>query len=100
MQHIFDRLWDAYAAITPQARRVRELLAERGETVRTDHIAFRTFDLAPIDLEHLAKPWESKDWVRTGEYRFEAKKLRAVSPRHRAAPQLHAQLSPPAVLIR
>ncbi len=79
MQHIFDRLWDAYAAITPQARRVRELLAERGETVRTDHIAFRTFDLAPIDLEHLAKPWESKGWVRTGEYRFEAKKLRAVS---------------------
>jgi hypothetical protein len=77
IQRLLSRLWDDYVAITPQARRIHELLSARGERFRNDHIALRTFDLPPIGLEVLAAPFRELGWREVGEYRFEEKRLLA-----------------------
>lgn len=76
---MFDTLWRDYAAITPSAPRVQALLEARGERIVNDHVAFRTFDLAPIALDDLAPAVTSQGYVESGRYVFEEKKLRAVS---------------------
>jgi hypothetical protein len=81
---LFHALWNAYTDITPQAGRIHQRLAERGESVVNDHIALRTFDLAPIGLERLAQPFVAMGYVQTGSYHFAEKKLRAHSYSHPA----------------
>lgn len=79
---LFHALWNAYTDITPQAGRIHQRLAERGESVVNDHIALRTFDLAPIGLERIAAPFLAMGYTQTGAYRFADKKLRARSYSH------------------
>lgn len=81
---LFHGLWNAYTDITPQAGRIHQRLAERGESVVNDHVALRTFDLAPIGRERLAEPFIAMGYVQTGSYRFADKKLRASSYSHPA----------------
>lgn len=76
---LFDALWEGYAAITPSAPRIHDLLRARGERVINDHVALRTFDLDPIGLDALAAPFEALGWRESGEYNFEAKRLNARS---------------------
>ena len=45
---LLDALWRDYVATTPQAARIHQLLGERGELVRNDHVALRTFALPGI----------------------------------------------------
>jgi hypothetical protein len=79
---LFSRLWQRYCAMTPQAEAVHQLLTERGETVRNDHIALRTFNLAPINLDALASGFLNLGYVETGSYVFTVKKLIAKSYSH------------------
>jgi hypothetical protein len=72
---LLDALWHDYVALTPQADRIHALLAARGETVRNDHVALRTY--AEIGLHALARPFEALGWVAKDRYRFDDKKLRA-----------------------
>jgi signal transduction histidine kinase len=74
---LLARLWNGYVAIAPQAGRIHELLRARGERFRNDHIALRTYDLAPIGIDVLAEPFLALGWRAIGEYRFEEKRLYA-----------------------
>lgn len=75
---VFERLWQDYAVITPDADRIRQLLTKKdGEPPKNDHVAFRTWNIPPVDLESFARGIETLGYRRGEEYRFEAKKLRA-----------------------
>lgn len=73
---LFDALWQDYIEVTPSAAKVHQLLAQ-GETIINDHIALRTFNIEKVNLSVLAKHFESIGYVASGDYHFEAKKLKA-----------------------
>lgn len=75
LPELFDALWADYTAITPQAERIHALLANRGESVRNDHVALRTFAAPGIGLDALARPFEAVGYVARDRYRFDDKKL-------------------------
>lgn len=79
---LFERLWQDYAEITPQAPRIHALLEGRGEVFRNDHIALRTFALPEVALERLAIPFLDRGYRVSGSYRFETKRLLARSYGH------------------
>ncbi len=73
---LLDALWRDYVATTPQAERIHRLLAERGEAVKNDHVALRTYNLPGIGMAQLARPFEALGWeLQSDRYRFEDKKL-------------------------
>lgn len=71
---LLDALWRDYVASTPQAERIHRLLAARGELIRNDHVALRTYG-GPIGIEALAAPFEALGWQPRDRYRFEDKHL-------------------------
>jgi len=80
---LLDALWRDYVATTPQAERIHRLLSERGESVRNDHVALRTFNLPGIGMTALAAPFEALGWeLQADRYRFPDKKLVARYWRH------------------
>ncbi|EON93525.1 hypothetical protein MARLIPOL_02430 [Marinobacter lipolyticus SM19] len=75
---LFQQLWDNYRQVTPSAEEIHRILgAAEGQSIVNDHIALRTFNLAPVGLEALAKHFTSLGYSQGGEYHFEAKKLYA-----------------------
>ena len=84
LDQLLTRLWDDYAHLNPQAEQIQRLLTERGETVRNDHIAFRTFADDRVGLELLARPFLDAGYTPRGEYQFPSKHLFA---RHYEHPQ-------------
>ncbi|USD65513.1 DUF1338 domain-containing protein [Vibrio sp. SCSIO 43136] len=79
---MFERLWQDYITrMCPSAHKVHQLLTE-DEPLINDHIALRTFALAPVGLEVLAKPFIDMGYEQGGEYHFEAKKLYAKHFQH------------------
>ena len=78
----FARLWGDYIAMAPKAAKIKELFESRGEKVRNDHIAFRTFGIDPVGLSALEKPILALGYERYEPYRFEAKKLNAFGYLH------------------
>lgn len=74
---LLDALWRDYVASTPQAERIHDLLAARGEFIRNDHIALRTYGAPGIGIDDLARPFEACGWTARDRYRFEDKHLRA-----------------------
>ncbi|ABV88826.1 DUF1338 domain-containing protein [Shewanella pealeana] len=73
---LFEALWQDYIEMTPSAAKVHQLLS-KGSAIINDHIALRTFNIAKVNLEVLAKHFESIGYVACGDYKFEAKKLNA-----------------------
>jgi len=78
----FDRLWQDYAEITPQAEAIQQLLIERGEPLVNDHVAFRTLADSPVALERLEPLLAKLGYSAYGQYRFQNKHLRARTYRH------------------
>lgn len=75
---LFQQLWDNYRQVTPSAEEIHRILgAAEGQSIVNDHIALRTFNLAPVGLEALAEHFTSLGYYQGGEYHFEAKKLYA-----------------------
>jgi 2-oxoadipate dioxygenase/decarboxylase-like protein len=74
---LLDVLWRDYVASTPQAERIHQLMQERGEIVRNDHVALRTYGAPAIDIAALARPFEALGWRARDSYRFADKHLRA-----------------------
>lgn len=90
---LLDALWCSYAAATPQAARIHRLLTERGELIRHDCIAFRTFGPglgASSGADALARPFEALGWRPRDRYRTRDRHLRARYWQHDdpAAPKL------------
>ena len=78
----FDSLWSDYIRMAPKAAKIKKLFESRGEQVRNDHVAFRTFGLEPVGLESLEKPILDLGYQPFSPYRFEAKKLNAYGYLH------------------
>lgn len=93
LQEFFDHLWKDYVAIAPAAERLHRLVEARGEKIVNDHIAFRTYNLAPIQLESLERHILALGYQRFAPYRFEDKKLRAYGYLHPDATQPRIFLS-------
>jgi hypothetical protein len=74
---LLDALWRDYVASTPQADKIHHLLAARGERIRNDHVALRTFGAPGIGIDALAKPFEQRGWRARDDYRFTDKHLLA-----------------------
>ncbi len=110
VDRFFDRLWDDYAAMTPQAVRIQAAFEQRGESVLNDHVAFRTLAVEPVQLERLEPHLTALGFRRLEQYTFPARKLRAFGytpprpdlPRVFLSELLVDQLSRPAqsILIR
>ncbi len=82
-KELLDALWRDYVASTPQAERIHALLASRGETIRNDHVALRTFDAPGIGLSELGRIFEEHGWaLQADAYAFPQKRLRARYWRH------------------
>lgn len=75
IRELLRRLWDDYTNLNPQAERIHELLRQRGETIRNDHIAFRTWDDPRVGVETIARPFVEAGYEPKGEYRFPEKKV-------------------------
>lgn len=73
----FDQLWADYVAIAPQAEVIKTTFESRGETVVNDHVAFRTLNLDPINLDRLEPHLLKLGYERYQPYQFPEKKLRA-----------------------
>lgn len=82
LQDLLEFFWTDYTAITPSAAKIYGLLTERNENYVNDHIAFRTFNIDPISVESLGATFLALGYEPSGEYHFEAKKLRALSYAH------------------
>lgn len=78
----FHALWDKYTQVTPQAQRIQQLFESHGETVLNDHVAFRTFNNSPIELEKLEPQLKAIGYQAYGAFRFESKHLRARCYKH------------------
>lgn len=63
--------------MAPQAARLKQVFVDRGERVVNDHVAFRTFDLKPINLSRLEPHLLALGYRRFAPYEFPEKKLRA-----------------------
>ncbi|NVK52579.1 MAG: DUF1338 domain-containing protein [Flavobacteriaceae bacterium] len=74
---IFNNLWNEYTERTPSAQKIKDLFTNKGNTVYNDHVAFRTFDDARVNIDVLARPFITVGYIECGEYTFEAKKLYA-----------------------
>ena len=73
----FNRLWQQYSAINPQALAIHRLFAGEGEALVNDHIAFRTFANSDISIKHLEKEIFALGYQHLDAYHFEKKKLDA-----------------------
>ncbi len=74
---LLDRMWEDYTSLNPQARAVHELFVSRGEQVRNDHIALRTYDLPRVCIAVLERTFLAVGYQERGRYDFPAKRLRA-----------------------
>jgi Domain of unknown function (DUF1338) len=79
---LLSKLWDDYSGLNPQAHRIHRLLEERGETIRNDHVAFRTLALPGIDIAAMAAPFQAFGYKAAGNYDFTEKKLNAIHYEH------------------
>jgi len=85
-QEFFNHLWKDYIEIAPAAGRLHRAVEEAGDKIVNDHVAFRTFDIAPINLEALEKHVLAVGYQRFAPYQFEDKKLRAFGYIHSTDP--------------
>lgn len=77
INQLLDKMWTNYIEMTPQAKRIVDLLEKNGEHITNDHIALRTFNLPKVCIDVIAKPFLDTGYVEGGEYHFEEKKLYA-----------------------
>lgn len=77
LSDFFGALWSDYVAMAPQATALKAAFEARGETVVNDHVAFRTLDIAPLNIASLEGRLLELGYARFEPYRFEAKKLDA-----------------------
>lgn len=82
LTRLFDMLWRDYSDLNPQAGRIHALLEARGEVIRNDHVAFRTFAHPGIGIAEMAAPFTRQGYLPAGDYVFTEKKLTAVHYQH------------------
>ena len=73
---LFTNIWQNYIEVTPSAHKIHELLSS-GTDLINDHVAYRTFDTAKVNLDKLAAILIDLGYRYSGEYDFSSKKLNA-----------------------
>jgi hypothetical protein len=79
---LLSKLWEQYAEITPSAKKIHDLLEQKGEEIKNDHIAIRTFNDERVNINVLEKLFVKLGYEEKGEYIFESKKLFAKHYEH------------------
>jgi hypothetical protein len=79
---IFNKLWEDYTALNPEAHKIYRLLSDQHETILNDHVAFRTFNLKGMGIAVLAKHFIDLGYVEKNDYIFKEKKLYAKHYEH------------------
>jgi hypothetical protein len=82
LNDLLTRLWDDYTAFNPHALKIHELLKSRGETIRNDHIALRTFGDKRIGMDVLGEKFVNLGYEPRGFYTFTEKHLYATHYEH------------------
>ena len=78
-QQFFDHLWQDFVGLAPQAADICRKLTQQGEQVVNDHVAFRTFNRAPLNIASLETMIFSLGYQRLESYHFKNKHLNAWS---------------------
>jgi hypothetical protein len=86
LDELLRALWTDQAAIAPQAARVHQLLRDRGEAVRIDHIAMRTFDVPGVDIDALDRAFVAEGYDAAQTYEVPGRRLIAYHYEHRDHP--------------
>ncbi len=73
---LFDNIWQQYIDVTPSAKSIHQLLGN-GNDIINDHVAYRTFNLANVNLAKLSEHLLALGYSECGQYDFVAKKLTA-----------------------
>lgn len=77
-REFFRQLWNDYVEIAPGVEKIHDAVAAReARTIINDHVAFRTFDQSPVNLDALEKHLLALGYRRYAPYHFKEKKLRA-----------------------
>lgn len=74
---IFTKLWNDYTELNPSVKKIHDLFTQKGEKIENDHIAFRTFNDARININVLSQIFIKAGYIEKGSYQFEEKKLYA-----------------------
>lgn len=77
LDDFFNQLWIDYSKVTPQAQRIFNLIEAHNGHVYNDHVAFRTVNIAPLNIESIEPSFEAMGYSAFDEYHFSKKKLRA-----------------------
>lgn len=80
IERLLAELWSDYASLNPQAAEIHQLLLGQGEThIFNDHIAYRTFSHASINMHEVARPFIELGYIEAGaRYEFKTKNLQAL----------------------
>lgn len=76
INELLARIWQQYLQVTPTAAKIHQLLG-KDQVIINDHIAFRTFNLARVNLATLSQHFIALGYVEKGQYQFKEKKLLA-----------------------
>lgn len=76
VKDLFNNIWQNYLEVTPSAGKVHQLLSN-GDDLINDHVAYRTFNIAKVNIEKISAHLLNLGYTEGGEYYFEAKKLYA-----------------------
>jgi len=79
---LFEKMWEQYSVLNPQAKKIHSLLAKDGDQIENDHVAYRSVNLPGFGIEALAAPLLKHGYKKSGEYHFELKKLYAIHLEH------------------
>ena len=76
VKNLFNNIWQNYLEVTPSADKVHQLLGT-GSDLINDHVAYRTFNIAKVNIEKISAHLLNLGYTECGEYHFEAKRLYA-----------------------
>ncbi len=76
-EQFFERLWQDFVVMAPQAAALRGRLLDVGEPVENDHVAFRTLARPALSIEALEGRLLEFGYRILTDYEFPEKKLRA-----------------------
>ena len=83
LDELLESLWTDHAAVAPHVARVHQILRDRGERVRRQHIALRTFDVPEVDIDALDRAFVAGGYEAALSYELPERKLIAYSYEHR-----------------
>jgi hypothetical protein len=89
IRELFGKIWADYIAFNPKAKHVYDLILKHEQAfdpsvleIKNDHVAYRTYDLSPINMDALGAVFESHGYKKCDRYLFHDKKLIAFHWEH------------------